>query len=110
MKETEVEPGQAEAVPDGAKRERSSESHARDQQAVPAISLSHQPQLNGIKDMSSDELRQRDVPALPELDRISGQIGSIEVHRCRNAHQLADAERDLAVAAEVQVEPEVADL
>ena len=49
-------------------------------------------------------LRKRDVPALPELRDVPGQVGLHEVQRDAEAEQQGRAARDIGVAREVEVD------
>ena len=63
-------------------------------------------QLQRNEEIAADEHRERNVPTLPEHDKISCHERIVEVFRRGDTHQLADADGNVAVGAEIEIERE----
>lgn len=61
---------------------------------------------NRCIEVGSDEIGQGHVPALPEVDHAGRAVGAIEVDRQLDIEHPADADRHVAIAAEIEVELE----
>ncbi len=78
--------------------------------AEAAVRPPHQREMDGDEHVAADELGEGDVPPLPEIDDIAGQVGAVEVLGSRHSDQLTDADGEVAVCAEIQIEPDISEL
>jgi len=63
-----------------------------------------EPAGDGIKEVSAEPLGESHVPVVPELSQVGFEIGRGKVLRQFNSEQLCDAESNVCVATEVEVD------
>ncbi len=65
-----------------------------------------EPAGDGIKEISTEPLRESHVPVVPELSQVGFEVRRGEVLGQFDSEQLGDAESDVSIAAEVEVDLE----
>src|SRR5947209_20301283 len=80
--------------------------HHREHEVAVSLTFTAAVSAKGYVQVVAQPRRKADVPSLPELGRINGEIGEIEVQHELESHDLGDAAGDVGVSREVTIDLE----